>query len=140
MRFKSVIPMLATGNMDETIRFYAEALGFEVRDKFESGGKVWWCEMVHDGIAVMFTQHEVDVDKAGAREGFAQTSINFYVDQGIGDLHTKLKGQGHEVSDLRVTFYGIKEFDLKDPSGYTLLIGQATDEAPTVEDPGEPPF
>lgn len=140
MRFKSVIPMLATNDMAETIRFYTEALGFEVRDKFESGGTTWWCEMVHDCSALMFTQHEVDVDKPGAREGFAQTSINFYVDRGIEDLHARLKEQGHTVSDVRVTFYGVKEFDLKDPSGYTLLIGQATDEPPTVEDPGEPPF
>lgn len=140
MKIRNIIPMLATGDMDETIRFYRDTLGFEVRDKFESGGRVWWCEMMRDGAVLMFTQHEVDVDAAGARAGFAQTSINLYLDQGVESLHTKLQTTGYEVSDLRVTFYRIKEFDLRDPSGYTLLIGQPTDESPTVIDASAPPF
>ena len=140
MKLNNIIPMLATGDLDETIAFYRDVLGFDLRDKFESGGRVWWCEMVRDGNAIMFTQHESRVDAPGAREGFTQTSINFYVDGGIEEMHMSLKEQGHTVSDLRVTFYGIMEFDLKDPTGYTLVFGEPTDEPPTVVDPSEAPF
>ena len=132
--------MLATADVEESVRFYRDALGFELRDRFESGGRTWWCEMIRDGQVLMFTQHEVDVDESGARAGFGQTSINLYLDDGVDTLHTRLKSAGYEVSDLRVTFYRVKEFSLNDPSGYTLLIGQATDEPPTVVDPSEPPF
>ena len=140
MSLKNIIPMLATGDMEETVAFYRDRLGFEVRDKFESGGRCWWCEMVRDGQALMFTQHEVDVDAPGARVGFRQTSINLYVDEGVEEFHARLKEQGVAVSELHVAFYGMKQFDLRDPAGYTLIIGQPTDEPPTVVDPGEPPF
>ncbi len=140
MPLKNIIPMLATGDMDETVAFYRDVLGFEVRDKFESGGQTHWCEMVRDGQALMFTQHEVDVDAPGARGGFGQTSINLYVDGSVEEFHARLKAQDIAVSELQVAFYGIKQFDLRDPSGYTLVIGQPTDEAPTMVEPGDPPF
>jgi uncharacterized glyoxalase superfamily protein PhnB len=140
MKIKNIVPMLATGDMEASIRFYREALGFELRDKFESGGRTWWCELSRDGRSLMLTQHEVDVSKAGARESFAQTSINVYLGDGIEALHERLEKERRAVSELRVTFYGMKEFDLKDPAGYTVLIGQATDEAPTVVDKDVPPF
>ena len=140
MKIKNIVPMLATGDMEASIRFYRETLGFEVRDRFESGGRIWWCELARDGQALMLTQHEVDVSKPGAREGFVQTSINLYLDSGIEALHERLATQDRSISDLRVTFYGIKEFELRDPAGYTLLIGQATIEPPTVLNENVPPF
>ena len=132
--------MLATGDMEATVRFYRDTLGFELRDRFESGGRTWWCEMMRDGHVLMFTAHEVDVDMPGARHGFRQTSINIYLDSGIENLHARLAQGGYAVSDMRVTFYRIREFDLTDPTGYTVLIGQPTDEAPTVFEPTAPPF
>lgn len=140
MKIKNIVPMLATGDMEASIRFYGETLGFELRDKFESGGRLWWCELSRDGQSLMLTQHEVDAGKAGAREGFAQTSINVYLGEGIEALHERLENERRAVSELRVTFYGMKEFDLKDPAGYTVLIGQATSDPPTVVDEAAPPF
>lgn len=140
MKIRNIIPMLASDDMEATLRFYRDALGFEVRDKFESGGRVWWCEMIRDGAVLMFTQHEIDADAPGVREGFAQTSINLYLDEGVEALHARLREAGYEVSELRVTFYRVKEFDLRDPAGYSLLIGQPTDESPTVVDETAPPF
>lgn len=139
MKFLRHVPMLATGDMDVTIEFYRDALGFELGDKFESGSIIWWCEMKRDGVTLMFTQHETHIELPGAREGFDQTSVNFYVDDVMG-LHRELRAKGYEPSPVRVTFYKMKEFDLKDPTGYTLLFGQTTDEPPTVDNPKAVPF
>jgi uncharacterized glyoxalase superfamily protein PhnB len=139
VKFVNHTPMLATGDMDLTIDFYKDALGFEPGDKFESSSVIWWCEMQRDDITLMFTQHETHTDLPGAQEGFEQTSINFYVDD-IEELYETLQKKGYQTSDMRVTFYRMKEFDMKDPTGYTLLFGQPTDEPPTVEDPNPAPF
>ena len=140
MNIKSIVPMLATSDMDASIHFYEDVLGFRVRDRFESGGTMWWCELARDGQSLMLTQHEVNTAKSGAREGFAQTSINIYLDTGIEALHERLSENGQRVSEMRVTFYGMKEFDVSDPTGYTLLIGQPTAEPPTVINENAPPF
>ena len=43
------------------------------------------------------------------------------------------RAKGHEVSDLAVRFYGMKEFELLDPDGHVLVFGQETDEPVTPE-------
>jgi uncharacterized glyoxalase superfamily protein PhnB len=126
------VPMLATGDMDATVTFYQDALGFDMGDKFEASGTLWWCEMKCGPAKVMLTQHETKVDGPGAYDTFGQTAIAFYIND-VEDLHASLVDRGYEPSELRVTFYGMKEFDLRDPTGYTLLIGQPTSESPTVE-------
>ena len=58
-------------------------------------------------------------------------SFYFYPDNVVA-LHESLKSRGYTVSDLRVTFYQMKEFEMEDPDGYQLWFGQETDESPTL--------
>jgi hypothetical protein len=48
-------------------------------------------------------------------------------------LHAEAKRKEFQVSDVRVTFYGMKEFEVRDPDGHILWFGQGTDEPPTSE-------
>jgi hypothetical protein len=49
------------------------------------------------------------------------------------DLPAEVKRKELQVSDLRVTFYGMKEFEVRNPDGHILWFGQETDEPPTPE-------
>ena len=131
--------MLASGDMHGTIAFYRDVLGFSLGDKFESSGVISWCEMKLGGSVLMFTEHETNTDGLGAKELFAQTTIALYVDN-VEEVYEDLVAKGLTVSALRVTFYGMKEFDIQDPTGYTLLIGQSTSESPTIENDEGAPF
>ena len=132
-------PMLAARDMHETIAFYSDVLGFTLGDKFESSGEISWCEMTLGNAALMFTTHETHADAPGAKDVLAQTAIVLYVGN-VEAVYEDLIDKGVDVSPLRVTFYGMKEFDLHDPTGYTILIGQTTDEAPTIEGENDAPF
>jgi len=50
----------------------------------------------------------------------------------VAVLHASLKARGYEPSDLRVTFYDMKEFELEGPDGCRLWFGRQTAETPTV--------
>jgi len=50
----------------------------------------------------------------------------------VAVLHASLKARGYEPSDLRVTFYDMKEFELEGPDGGRLWFGRQTAETPTV--------
>jgi uncharacterized glyoxalase superfamily protein PhnB len=54
----------------------------------------------------------------------------FYLEDVVA-LHGEIRRKGFRASDLRVTFYGMKEFELRDPDGHILWFGQETDEPPT---------
>ena len=59
----------------------------------------------------------------------------FYVNTtDVAALHAEYKGRGVAVSELRVTVYGMKEFEVRDPDDYWLWFGQPTDEPPTVKE------
>jgi hypothetical protein len=51
--------------------------------------------------------------------------------ENVVDLHAEAKRKEFQVSDLRVTFYGMKECEVRDPDGHILWFGQGTDETPT---------
>ena len=81
-----------------------------------------------------------------ARIAVGQRGIRFVDDHGIEEvaveivddigrgLHAEFASRGVPVGDLRVTFYGMKEFEVRDPDDYWLWFGQPTDEAPTVRE------
>jgi hypothetical protein len=60
-------------------------------------------------------------------------AIYYFDPENVVDLHAELKRQAFQVSDLRVTLYGIKEFEVRDPDGHILWFGRETDEPPTPE-------
>ena len=60
--------------------------------------------------------------------------IFYFNSDDVEALHAELKGKGLDVTDLRVTVYGMKEFELRDPDDYWLWFGQETDEPPTVHE------
>ncbi len=64
-------------------------------------------------------------------DGALDNYFYFYLDDVVA-LWESIKAQGYAVSDLRVAFYGMKEFDMSDPSGHVLWFGQETDEDRTV--------
>jgi hypothetical protein len=49
------------------------------------------------------------------------------------DLHAEAKRKEFQVKDMRVTFYGMKEFTVRDSDGHILGFGQEADEPPTSE-------
>jgi hypothetical protein len=53
--------------------------------------------------------------------------------ENVVDLHAEAKRTELRVRDLRGTFYGMKDFEVRDPDGHILWFGQGTDEPPTSE-------
>ena len=52
-------------------------------------------------------------------------AIYYYYPEDVVALHEEMKRKGFRATDLRVTFYGMKEFELRDPDGHILWFGQA---------------
>jgi catechol 2,3-dioxygenase-like lactoylglutathione lyase family enzyme len=117
--------MLVASDLEESIRFYTEAFGFEVRDQFFEEGKRIWVSLRAGELELMLTDGE-----ERRFEGHADTILYFYPED-VAALHTRLEQRGFPISELFVTVYGMKEFRFSDPSGYQVWCGQATDEPPS---------
>ena len=130
MSLNQLIPMLSVTDLKRTIAFYRDRLGFRVLNTFGEPDPVW-CMLARDKIKLMFNQPQAEEMAELPRRAKDFQIFYFYPDDVVA-LHAGWKAAGLDVTDLRVTIYGMKEFELRDPDGYWLWFGQDTDEAPTV--------
>lgn len=116
---KRISPMLATANMDETILFYQDVLGFTPTMKTED-----YSIVERDGQTIHFQKaasEEVMKCVRGHTEIYIEVS-------GIDVLweHAKTFKDRYRIRDLFDRDYGMTEFHIEDPSGCLVFVGEAT--------------
>jgi uncharacterized glyoxalase superfamily protein PhnB len=117
-------PMLQTMNLQKTINFYSQTLGFSVSAVWPDEKPVW-CMLERDGARVMFmiNDHLGTPELTGTL--YVETTDVLGLHQRIADKVTVLWGP--EIYE-----YGMHEFAIKDNNGYTLSFGQPVE----LEDSG----
>jgi catechol 2,3-dioxygenase-like lactoylglutathione lyase family enzyme len=124
--------MLAVTDLRQTMDFYRMKLGFKCGDTF--GDPPVWCDLSRDGWAIMFNAPPADDVRRDVPRRSRDYQIYYFNSDDVVALHEEFIARGAPVSDLRVTAYGMKEFDVRDPDDIWLWFGQPTDEAPTVQE------
>ncbi|UKB81328.1 VOC family protein [Chryseobacterium sp. MEBOG07] len=125
-RFTAVHPILWTENLDETIAFYMNILGFTLMDKNED----WqWASLRKDEVLIMLSQpNQHEKPSSIGFSGSFYFNVND-VDALWEDLKTKAK-----VCYAIETFeWGMREFAVYDNNGYRLQFGQAVDNLGNTE-------
>lgn len=131
-RMKRLVPMLICDDTPASIRFYTEVLGFQVTGRMDELGKSGWASLQQGGTQVMLASPHYFPDPIKVDGRYPQLVLYFYPDD-VVELHQAVRDAGYEASDLVVRFYGMKEFELIDPSGHMLVFGQESDDEPTRE-------
>lgn len=121
--------MLSVSDLKRTMAFYGERLGFDILNSFGEP-EPRWCLLGRDDVRIMFNQPPQDEMTALPQRAKDFQVFYFYPDDVVA-LHATWKSTGLPVSELRVTDYGMKEFELRDPDGYWLWFGQGTSDTPT---------
>ena len=121
--------MLAVTDLQRTIAFY-QRLGFQCISTF--GDPPVWCNLVRDDWEMMFNAPPRDSVIRDVPRSSKDYQIFYMNCDDVVALHAEFKQKGLDLTDLRVTVYGMKEFELRDPDNYWLWFGQPTDEPPTV--------
>ena len=122
---KSLVPMLSVLDLGRTIAFYTDRLGFRVIATF--GDPPVWCTIERDGVRIMFNQPPA-AEMAALPRHVRDFQVFYFYPDDVEVLHAAWRVDGLPVTDLRVTPYGMKEFELRDPDGIWLWFGQGTDE------------
>ena len=133
-KFKKLTPDLMVQDVAEAVRFYTEKLGFQlamlvpegektVENRLVAGKKYVYAMVSREEVFVMFMRKDVYETDVPALRGVpvgASLTLYFDVDH-LDGLYVSLKGKGVEiVKDLSSTWYGMKEFYIRDCNGYIL--------------------
>ena len=135
MRLKRLTPMLNVSDIERSLDFYREIVGFELASPRQAVEEWRWAWIKAGDCELMLSEsggpaNQVAQTDPSHDEGWP--AIYYFYPEDVVALHADVKRKGFQVSDLRVTFYGMKEFEVRDPDGHILWFGQATDEPPTT--------
>ena len=110
--FHSLVPMLQTQDMVQTVAFYAKVLGFQRTGPHIDG----WCSLSRDGVSIMFMENaHLGAPHATATQYFTVDDVDSLWDD--VRRHCQAEWGPHDMP------YGLREFAIKDPNGYLLSFG-----------------
>ncbi len=113
-------------DVNGTIAFYRDVLGFELVMSVPAEGPLDWALMKRGDAEVMFQA------RAGLREAlplFADRAVGgaltFYIDtDDVAGLYERVRARVNIVKEMRHTFYGTREFSIEDCNGFTLTFAE----------------
>jgi uncharacterized glyoxalase superfamily protein PhnB len=112
-------PLLAVSDIQRSIEFYRDRLGFSLTGQAENEGKIFWCSMERGDSAIMLQQAE---DEDGPAEGRGR-GVSFYLICDDADaIYAELTARGLQLNPPTVAYYGMKQVVVPEPDGYYLCF------------------
>jgi len=122
-RLDPAVPLLQVFDMQTTLKFYCDVIGFQVVDKTDHD---WWAMIrLGDATLMLNTAYEDDKRPRAADpkrvKGHRDVSLYFeFFD--LDGLHAHLRDKGCKVNPPAKTSYGLRQMSVRDPDGYELCF------------------
>ena len=118
MRLLGSVPVLGCSDVAQSLVFYQQALQFIVLNKRVGDDGLEWVYL-QSGDTLLMLEKSTEDNK---QQALTRNRLYFYIDD-VSSMRHFLKAKGYEVSPMLKTDY-MEEFDLVDPGGQRLTIGQ----------------
>lgn len=133
MKLNKLSPNFAVNEIKETVIFYEKHFGFklimavpenknDISQTLTDNEEYVYAIMQKDNTEIMFQRSDsFKEDIIFAKDLSISATVSFYMQiKGIDELYEKLKNSNIEITDIKTTWYGMKEFYAKDINGYIL--------------------
>ncbi len=124
MKVNGIVLELMVKDVEKTIRFYQQVLGFELAASERDKDKMYWAMMVLNGFFLSFKEEQTlkrEVDFMKDRTIGGSTAICFQVD-GLEEFHSKVNKACEVLNHPHTTVYDATQFSMKDNNGYILTF------------------
>lgn len=122
---------ITVNDVDESIAFYGDALGLEVRNDVASGGFRWVTLGAESGAEIVLSvphagRSQADGDSLQELLTKGVLPIIVFRSDDVDTIFETVRASGAEVlQEPMDMFYGPRECAFRDPSGNTVRISQA---------------
>ena len=132
MKFTDVTPNLVVADIDRSLAFYRDVLGFSVVTTVPDAAPFVFVWVQRDDVSVFLNTvgsvKETLPDLAARSVGGTNT-LFMVIDapspaEGIDALFDLVKAKARVVMALKDQFYGMREFGIEDPDGYVIFVAQ----------------
>jgi predicted lactoylglutathione lyase len=123
---KQAVPFFMVKDMDSSISFYVNGLGFQMTEHWIDKGKIRWCWLTIDSAAIML--QEYDKKNNRLKEKVADGVEIFFICEDALAIYKQIITNGIQASE---PFVGNKMWVIrvKDPDGYKISFESFTDVA-----------
>ena len=122
-----VVPFLGVTDIERSLRFYLDGLGFAIKHKWEPEGRIRWCWLTRGGASLMLQEYVKEGHGGRRPEGVLGqgVSLSFQCEDALA-LYREFRTSGLEPSE---PFVGNSMWvtSLSDPDGYRVEFESPTD-------------
>lgn len=129
---KQAVPFFGVTNMEASLRFYVDGLGFEMKrwwipddPEDKPDGRVRWCWLERGGAAVML--QEFLAERRPKETLGTGTSVSFMCEDALA-LYREFKSRGLQMHKQPFVGNRLWVVPLVDPDGYRIEFASPTDE------------
>jgi uncharacterized glyoxalase superfamily protein PhnB len=124
MTVKKITPVLFVEEVEPSVKFWMDRLGFEKTVEVPEGNKLGFAILQKGNVELMY-QSYVSADKDPAISQAAPKGPTFlYVEvENLNEIIRAIKG-AEVVAPVRETFHGTREISVKDPGGHVVTFAQ----------------
>lgn len=124
---KQAVPFFGVENMKESLRFYTEGLGFEMKMKWEPDGELRWCSLQLGDASLMLQEFWRKGHHTGKPEGRLGQGVSIcFVCEDALAIYREIKSRGIDASRPFVG-NGMWVTSVTDPDGYRIDFESYTD-------------
>ncbi len=122
MAIESCVPVIPSADLEKSLRFWVDGLGFAVDSEMRENGKLIGCMVRGKNLAFWLNRRAGTPIKPENYNGIRL----YWAPSDIRETREHLKGLGYKVSELEDRYYGQTEFFLTDDDGFSHCFGVAT--------------
>jgi len=118
MRLLGSVPVLSCSDVEQSLKFYQQALQFIVLKNRVGEDGLEWVYLQSGDTLLMLEKTARDIE----HQSTTQNRLYLFTDD-VNAMRHFLKAKGYDVSPMIMTAH-MEEFNLVDPDGQRLTIGQ----------------
>jgi uncharacterized glyoxalase superfamily protein PhnB len=129
LRLRSIEPLLTVSDLPRSVKFYTEALGFFIGERFTDKSGALQGVMLKAGVCELGLSQD---DWAKGRDRQRGVAIRIYCTtaQDVDKLAARVKAAGHQlIEEPHVEPWGGRAFSVDDPDGFHLTLYRPDEKA-----------
>lgn len=124
LRLRSIVPSFTATDLQRSIAFYRDVLGFVIGEEWREGGVLMGCEIRAGAATFMLGQD--DFVKGRDRQKGLGTRVWCRTTQDLDRLAAQIKARGGMLDqEPKLMSWGDRVFMISDPDGFKLTFVQA---------------
>ncbi len=127
LRLSSALPGLTVNDLEKSIAWYRDVMGFVVKEEFRQDGRIVGASVRAGAIDFMLGQD----DFAKGRDRDKGVGFRMYCEtrQDVDELAADIKARGGTLlSEPTDQPWGYRDFAIEDPDGYKISIAKQLEE------------